>query len=127
MMKKTGTKQTKDNYSTKIGTRTNERHTYQRVTIVAHENENVDGGRVVGHADAVLRLVLLVVIGDDSRYGPGQYPETHNGHVPVQLLLELARLTVTYKGGAQGQPPYLRTSDTSTREEATNTTRHKSP
>ena len=45
---------------------------YQRVGVVAGEYEDVDGGGVVGDADAVLGHVLGVVVLYHSRYGAAQ-------------------------------------------------------
>ena len=42
---------------------------HQSVGVVAGEDEDVDGGGVVGDADAVLGHVLGVVVGYHSRYG----------------------------------------------------------
>jgi len=53
---------------------------YQGISLVAGEDKDVDGGGVIGHADAVrLWTKLTIVEGDDSWQGPAQDPETGQG------------------------------------------------
>ena len=80
---------------------------YQRVRVVARQYEHVDGRGVVGHADAVLGLVLLVVVGDDGRESAAKDLEAARVDLVVELLLALALWKTANERHADSHPNQL--------------------
>lgn len=81
--------------------------TDQRVAVVAHEHQHVDGRCVVGHADAALGRPALVR--DDGRQRAGQQREARGAQAAVHGPPPAALRQAAHGRRARGQQQHLAT------------------